>query len=73
MNWTIERVKDELPDIKVYVVHERAEYLAVLRGRRKKFARAFLLSAHGRVTDTCYHYSWKQISDALNNDRPLIA
>jgi len=66
-DWTIERVKDELPDVKVYIEKQRKTVVCALRGRKLEYAVVFGPDG-GR-----WEYSWNQIVNALANDRPLIA
>ena len=65
--WTIEKVKSELPDVKVKI--DGKIYTGEVRGRLNDFATVtvFFLSP-----GTMFTYSWETITRALNNNKPLL-
>lgn len=64
-DWTVERVRSELPDVRV--VHNGRESFAVVRGRLLAFARLSTDEVPGSV-----ECSWETLVLALNSNRPII-
>ena len=66
-NWTVEKVKDELPDVRVQV-----NKTLILDGRiaGRKLDFASVMFVNNGVMATC-QFSWKTIVDCLNGERPL--
>ena len=64
MDWTIERIKSELPDVPVSIANQ-PRVLCRLAGRKAQFASVFY--GHAR-----YEFAWESIAHALNFDRALI-
>lgn len=62
--YTLDTVKDLLPDVKVKVSKTKIE-TGKVRGRRNPFAAVY-------VGYDCYEFAWQTIVNALNNDRPLL-
>jgi hypothetical protein len=60
--WTVERVKELLPDVKVKVNGQVV--MGQVRGRKLAFAGV-------RVGNCTWEYSWSAIVNSLNHDRPL--
>ena len=71
MTWTVQRVKDELPDVEVQSKDYQGKPITTkcrVHGRMNKFAtvRPFYLGSA-----KFWEYSWQTICDCLNSDRPL--
>lgn len=60
--WTIEKVKAELPDVKVRI--DTQVKTAQVRGRSLQFP-IVGIGSHS------WEFSWQTITDALNNGKPL--
>lgn len=61
--WTIKRVKDELPDVKIRLSDGRI-CLGRTKGRELDFAKVI-------VGDTIYDFAWLTIVNAMNAERCL--
>lgn len=64
MIWTVERVKEELPKVKVRVNGIVVE--ANVSGRKLAFTKVWTKENHEG-----WEYSWAAIVRSLNDDRPL--
>lgn len=62
MDWTIERVKEELPDIDIDLNGKIEK--ARISGRKEKFATV-------TTGDHSFQYAWSTITNVLNEKRPL--
>lgn len=66
--WTVERVKDELPDVQVLV--DGKSYRMIVRGRKLPFAQVRPFEVGSAVQ---YEFAWSTIADCLNRGVPLRA
>ena len=68
--WTVARVKDELPDVKVMVGPRQNNAIVTgqVRGRKMDFPRVYF-TVNG--IENSAEWAWQTIADCLNNDRPL--
>lgn len=65
--WTVQRVKDELPDVMVRVGGRKAQPVkAVVRGRLNRFATVGFLDSALAV-----ECSWDAVANSLNSGQPL--
>jgi len=65
--WTVEKVKEELPEIQVRLPMGET-VTGHVRGRKKNFATIHL---EGNVLDP-FECRWKTIANCLNNNKPVI-
>jgi hypothetical protein len=66
--WTVEMVKEELPDVKVKHPFSNTIVTGAVRGRKNQFATVY----YGDGAQACSNeYAWETIVHALNNDTPL--
>lgn len=63
--WTPERVREELPDVKVRLADRKTVVTCNVRGRRNDFATVFF------PDDRREEYAWATIARSLNNGTPL--
>ena len=63
--WTIARVKDELPNVKIKI--DGKVETGGVRGSKDKFATVWVY----RLGATYYSFSWDAVCRALNSGRPL--
>ena len=71
MNWTIEKVKNELPDIKIN--HHGKIIKGQIKGRKLKFPIVYYLR-HNNLPFHDGHeimVSWETVVDVLNHDRAI--
>jgi len=62
--WTVESVKEELPDVKIII--NGKVHIGQVRGRKNRFA-----GVHSSDYMANWQYSWSAIVNSLNHDRPL--
>ena len=65
--WTVERVKEELPEVKV-LIGKKTVVDGAVRGRKMPFA-GVMFSNNGVFVTA--EYAWQTIVDCLNDGRPL--
>lgn len=70
--WTIERVKNELPEVQVYNLADRTTYTGTIAGRQAAFPSVTLWTEE-RTPLATYEDAWSTIVGALNTGMPLIA
>jgi hypothetical protein len=68
MNWTPEKVREELPKVQVYARKSKKTYTGHIAGRKNDFASVWFDGADGQVT---VEFSWAVIASALNNNKSL--
>jgi hypothetical protein len=67
-HWTVQRVKDELPDVDILV--DGRKYCMTVYGRQLQFAIVRPFECGSAVE---YTFSWQTIADCLNKGVPLRA
>lgn len=65
-NWTAEKVRQELPDVKI--VYNNNTHMGYVRGRRNIFASVFFYANGHPLECEC---SWETIANCLNNSKPI--
>ena len=65
--WTVERVKAELPDVAISVANE-PRVMGQTAGRKNQFCSVF---PFGR-THGSYDFAWQTVADSLNRDMALL-
>lgn len=66
-DWTVGRVRREMPAVRVYLVESREEVDGIIRGRLRSFPEVEIPGGRWFVFD------WQQIATALTNGTPLVA
>lgn len=65
MDWTVEKVKQDLPPVTVKL--ESGKIVAgTVSGRRNKYP-----TVHTKCNQTGWEFGWGTVVRALNNNRPL--
>ena len=64
--WTPERVKEELPDVKVRLADRKTVVTCGVRGRKNQFATVFF------PDDRREEYAWTAVAWSLNTGTPLL-
>lgn len=62
--WTVQKVKDELPDVQLKTKHRGPVVTAHVRGRKNQFATVF-------VGDFSCEVAWSTLAHCLNTNTPV--
>jgi hypothetical protein len=68
--WDEERVKEELPSVKVKLIMEDRIVKGYVKGRKNRFATVRVRLDKDTYKDL--HYAWGSVVHALNNGKPLL-
>lgn len=66
MDWTAEKVRAELPDVKVRTTRKGQPVTAVVRGRFNSFATVGIVE-----TAIAAEFTWDAVAASLNSGKPL--
>lgn len=64
--YTVESVKEKLPDVQLIDTKTKIKYTGMVRGRKCQFPVVYV-----NDTNLKFEYAWETIRDCLNDGRPL--